>query len=204
MKKTTKGTIAAGAAVVLLLGTGGTLAFWNSTVDTGEPTTITAGNLALTQTGTPAWTIAHTDGTATPVADISAVRIVPGDTLVFSADYQIAAQGQNLAFEATVAEGAITAVDGADAADAALAGQLAQSAAFTINGEAGPTATIGHNSNAEGLYDVTIDVDLDWPFGAAGSPDVDNPAKTGQVDLSAFAVSVTQVDGAAAAADGTP
>lgn len=195
MKKITKGTIAAGAAVALLLGTGGTLAYWNSTVDTGGSTTITAGNLALSQTTPPNWSILAADGTETPVADISAVRVVPGDTLVFSAGYQIAAQGQNLSFEASVAEGAIAPVDGADPADTALATRLAQTAAFTIDGEPGPTATIDHTSNAEGLYDVTIDVNLDWAFGDDTSPDLDNPAKTGQVDLSQFAVSVAQVDG---------
>ncbi|GGE97850.1 alternate-type signal peptide domain-containing protein [Mycetocola zhadangensis] len=193
MKKITKGTIAAGAAVALLLGTGGSLAYWNSTVDVGTPAVISAGNLALTQTAAPAWTIVHTSGTSTPVADIAAVRVVPGDRLVFSADYSIAAQGQNLEFTATVAPGSITPVDAADPADVALAGDLAQTAAFTINGVAGPTATIAHNSNTAGTYAVTIDVDLNWAF--AGAPADDNASKTGQVNLSQFAVAVTQVDG---------
>lgn len=195
MKKITKGTIAAGAAVVLLLGTGGTLAYWNSTVNVGEPAVITAGNLALAQTAAPTWTIVHTSGETTAVADIAAVRIVPGDRLVFSADYAITAQGDNLVFEAGVAEGSIAPVDSADAADAQLATRLAQTATFTINGTDGATATIEHRSAAENTYPVTIDVNLDWPFGADGSPTADNPAKTGQVDLSQFAVTVTQADG---------
>lgn len=195
MKKITKGTIAAGAAVALLIGTGGTLAFWNDTVNVGAPAVITAGNLALTQTTAPAWTISHTDGTATAVADIAAVRIVPGDTLIFSAEYEVTAQGQNLVFAADVAPGAITPADAATPADVALAARLAETATFTINGVEGATATIEHRDNAEGVYDVAINVELDWAFGAAGSPDLDNPAKTGQVDLSQFAVSITQVDG---------
>ncbi|NUL49314.1 alternate-type signal peptide domain-containing protein [Cellulosimicrobium funkei] len=195
MKKITKGTIAAGAAVALLLGTGGTLAYWNSTVNVGTPSTITAGNLNLTQTAVPAWSISHTTGAETPVTDISSVRLVPGDTLTFSADYEIAAQGQNLAFTADVATGAITPVDEADAADTALATQLEETAVFTINGESVPTASIDHSSNTEGVYPVTIDLTLDWPFGDGTTPELDNPAKTGQVDLSQFAVSVTQVDG---------
>ncbi|WP_072314825.1 alternate-type signal peptide domain-containing protein [Agrococcus sp. Marseille-P2731] len=194
MKKITKGTIAAGAAVALLLGAGGTLAYWNDTVDVSDTAVITAGNLALSQTSAPAWTITHTDGTATAVADISAVRIVPGDQLTFSADYAIAAQGQNLVFEAGVAPGAIEAASAAPA-DVALASRLTETAAFTINGVAGSTAEIEHRSNTAGTYAVTIDVDLDWAFGDAASPALDNPAKTGAVDLSEFAVTVTQVDG---------
>ncbi|WP_413317401.1 alternate-type signal peptide domain-containing protein [Agrococcus sp. 1P02AA] len=194
MKKITKGTIAAGAAVALLLGAGGTLAYWNDTVDVSETAVITAGDLALTQASAPAWTITHTDGTATAVADISAVRIVPGDQLTFSADYVITALGQNLVVEAGVAPGAITAAS-TDAEDVALASRLAQTATFTINGVAGETATIEHRSNTEGTYDVTIDVDLDWAFGDAASPALDNPAKNGAVNLSEFAVTVTQVDG---------
>lgn len=195
MKNITKGTLAAGAAVVLLLGSGGTLAYWNSTVDVGAPAVISAGDLALTQTAAPTWAIAHTDGTQTAVADINAVRIVPGDRLIFSADYEIAAQGQNLVFTAGVAAGSISPVDAADPADAQLAERLEESATFTIDGAVGPTATIEHRSNERGVYDVVIDVELDWAFGDGTSPAVDNPAKTGQVDLSQFAVSVTQVDG---------
>ena len=196
MKKMTKGTIAAGAAVALMLGAGGsTLAYWNDTINVGTPTTITAGNLQLTQKTAPAWTIKHTSGAATAVADITAVRIVPGDQLVYTGTYTVTAQGQNLVFNAAVAPGSIAAADTAKANDVKLATRLTQTAAYTINGVAGPTATIKHKSNASGTYDVVIAVTLDWPFGAAGSPTDDNPAKLGQVNLSQFAVNVTQLDG---------
>jgi len=102
MKKTTKGALAASAALVLLLSTAGTPAYWNSTVPVGESAVITAGNLAVTQTGDPVWTIKHVEGAVTTVEDIDDVRIVPGDTLTFSADYEIAAEGDNLVIQASV------------------------------------------------------------------------------------------------------
>ena len=78
MNKATKGTIAAGAAVLLLLGTGGSLAYWNSTADLGGQT-ISAGQLKVVQDAavTPTWTIKHTSGAATAVTDIAAVKLVP-------------------------------------------------------------------------------------------------------------------------------
>lgn len=194
MNKITKGALAAGAAVALLIGTGTTLAYWNSTVNVGEPTVISAGDLRLAQTSAPTWTIAHTDGTETVVADLTSVRIVPGDRLVFGAEYQIAAQGRNLDISAVITEGSIAPVNPADTADVSLASNLVKSAAFTINGVAGSTATIQHRSDTTGTYNVVIDVTLDWSFGADGSQTDDNQAKTGQVNLSQFAVSVNQVD----------
>lgn len=47
MKKLTKGTIAAGVGVALLLGGGTTLAYWNDSVNMAG-STIQAGNLQLT------------------------------------------------------------------------------------------------------------------------------------------------------------
>lgn len=197
MKKLTKATIASSAAVVLLLGSGGTLAFWNDTVNVGSATTITAGNLQLTQKTAPNWVIKHTSGDETAVSDIAAVRIVPGDKLIYRGAYTVNAQGQNLSFTARVASGSIAPSSSDNTADKALSERLAQSAAFSINGQSGDTATIAHESNTAGTYDVTIDVTLDWPFDspAGTSPAQDNPAKRGSVNLSQFAVSVVQVDG---------
>ncbi|WP_040166408.1 alternate-type signal peptide domain-containing protein [Microbacterium gorillae] len=195
MKKVTKGAIAAGAAVALLLGTGGTFALWNDTVNVGSASVITAGNLALSQTTAPAWQIKHTSGSATAVADINAVRIVPGDQLIYTGAYTVTAQGQNLAFRAQVTPGAVTAATAANPADAKLAELLVQGATYTIDGVTGDTATIQHKSNTSGTYPVTISVTLTWPLGDVASAPADNAAKLGAVNLSQFAVSVTQVDG---------
>ncbi|MFT4134895.1 alternate-type signal peptide domain-containing protein [Microbacterium sp.] len=200
MKKTTKGVIATGAAIVLLLGGAGTLAYWNDSADLGESSTITAGTLTVVADGTPTWTIAHTSGAATAVADISAVRLVPGDVLTYTMPASITAQGQNLRFQVGLAGGAVAAAGG-DAEDTALAGRLTESAVFAVAG-ATPVGTGGdtfeHKSNTSSAYATTITATITWPFGAAGSPAADNPAKTGAVDLSGFALTVTQVDGSIA------
>lgn len=197
MKKLTKATIAAGGAVVLLLSSAGTLAYWNDTINVGAPASISAGELRLDQTKAPTWVITHTDGTETTVANLAAVRIVPGDKLTYRGAYTIHAQGQNLRFKADVANGSITPATAGNTADEALQTRLQQSATYSVNGVAGQTATIDHKKNAAGTYDVTIDVTLNWPFDApAGtSPAADNPAKLGVVNLSQFAVTVTQLDG---------
>lgn len=197
MKKMTKGVIATGVAVMLLLGGGGTLAYWNDTADLGGSNTITAGTLTVVATGTPAWQIEHTSGAVTDVADITAVRIVPGDVLLYSVPATITAQGQNLRFQVGLAGGSVAAVS-ASAADTALAGRLTDSAVFGVTG-ATPVGTGGdtfeHKSNTSSSYATTITATIAWPFGAAGSPADDNPAKTGAVDLANFALTVTQVDG---------
>lgn len=194
MKKLTKGTIAAGVGVALLLGGGTTLAYWNDSVNMAG-STIQAGNLQLTQTSTPTWQIKHTSGELVAVPDITAVRIVPGDQLVYTGDYNITAQGQNLAFKADITSGSIAPSDPADENDVKLSQRLAQSAAFSIDGQPGATSTIKHESNTSATYPVQISVTLDWPFGTAGDADpMDNVAKLGSVSLSDFAVGVTQVD----------
>ncbi|KAB1662502.1 hypothetical protein F8O01_00710 [Pseudoclavibacter chungangensis] len=105
------------------------------------------------------------------------------------------AQGDNLVIEAAVTPGAITAATAGDAEDTALASRLQQSATYTINGTTGATAIIQHRDAGTNSYGVTIAVTLEWPFGDASSPALDNPAKLGSVDLSDFAVTVTQLDG---------
>lgn len=196
MKKTTKGALASAVAVVLLLGGGSTLAYWNDTANLGGSNTITAGTLTVVANGTPTWTIQHTSGAATAVPNISAVRVVPGDILIYTVPANITAQGQNLRFQVGLAGGSVAAA-GANAADTALAGRLSNSAVFAVTG-ATPVGTGGntfeHKANSSSTYAATITATITWPFGAAGSPTADNPAKTGAVNLSNFALTVTQVD----------
>lgn len=192
MKKLTKGVIAAGGAVALLLSSGGTLAYWNDTINVGGPITITAGDLNAAQKSAPTWKIKHGKGEETVVPDISAVRIVPGDQLVYSSEYEITAQGRNLSFRANVAEGSITPASASSSADKALSAQLKKTPAFKINGTDGSTSTITHKKDASGTYPVKIDVTLNWP-GEASPATQSNPAKGGVVNLSQFAVTITQI-----------
>lgn len=200
MKKTTKGAFAGGVALLLLLGTGGTLAYWNDTADLTGQNSIVAGNLAVTeQTDEPTWTIQHTDGSAAPVEDITELFIVPGDQLSYTAGFNVTAQGQNLKFTTGLTDSSITPASSAEPADVALASRLVDSAEFAVNGGTtttpGTTFEIDHTDNIQGTYPITVTVTLTWPFGDGTSPALDNPAKLGQVDLSDFTLTVTQIDG---------
>lgn len=202
MKKTTKGTIAAGAALMLLLGTGGTLAYWNDSATLNGQNSITAGQLRVVQTGTPVWSIKHQTGTETTVSDITAVRIVPGDQLIYKGNYTVTAEGQNLAFKVDLAAGSIAGAT-AGAADTALAGRLTAATTFSVNGGAatqpGTAVTVAKPTGADNgvkTHTVAIAATITWPFGAdVASATADNPAKQGKVNLSQFALTVTQVAG---------
>lgn len=101
MNKLTKGAIAAAAGVALLLGGGGTLAYWNASTSVGAGT-IQSGNLAVATSGTGAWKDA--DG----AIDLDTFRAVPGDKLTFTQDLTITASGDNLLFTVGIARGAFT------------------------------------------------------------------------------------------------
>lgn len=206
MNKATKGTIAAGAAVLLLLGTGGSLAYWNSTADLGGQT-ISAGQLKVVQDAavTPTWTIKHTSGAATAVTDIAAVKLVPGDTLTYTGKFNVTAQGQNLAFTVKLAKGSIVAATtGNAAANSALATRLTNGATFTVNGGASTTAgtavTVNKPAadiNGVKTYPVNVTATIVWPFGDSNSPTLDNPAQLGAVSLNGFSLLIEQVDASA-------
>ncbi|NMM91769.1 hypothetical protein B2J88_47085 [Rhodococcus sp. SRB_17] len=91
MKKTTKAAIAAGAAALLLAGGAGTMASWNASTNAGAAQTVTAGSMAVEQTGTGTWTWG-TGGTFNPASD----KIVPGDVVKYTATYKIDLVGTNL------------------------------------------------------------------------------------------------------------
>lgn len=173
MKKTTKGAIAAATAAVLLMGGAGTLAYWGDTESiTGG--SITAGTLSLEAT-TPAagWTL-NGDALTTPLTD---VRMVPGDTLVYTGTWTIAATGDNLA--ATVD---MTGVD----VSGALAAEVDVTDTYTVEGIAlAPGDTITEDNDEDSLV-ATVTVDYD--FGTT----VDNDGQGLILDLSSAGVTLTQ------------
>lgn len=106
MNKFAKGSLAAGAGIVLLLGGAGTLAFWNSTADlTGG--TINNGTLALTATaGT--WT----EG-GEKLTDVEKFTMVPGDELTYTVNLDLNAQGDNIAGEIALDQSFVKISEGA-------------------------------------------------------------------------------------------
>lgn len=97
----TKAIIAIAAGAVLLLGGGTTLAYWSTqaTVDGG---TVSSGDLNLTLVDTPAWSLTPAGDASAPVADITAINIVPGDTVTLEQDVTLALVGDSLIADLTV------------------------------------------------------------------------------------------------------
>jgi alternate signal-mediated exported protein len=93
MKKTTKGALAIGAGVVLLVGGGGTLAVWNQTAESNAGT-VQAGELGLTA-GTGQWTSGE------DAVDLASYRVVPGDKLTYTQPVHVTLDGDKLQAELT-------------------------------------------------------------------------------------------------------
>ncbi|WP_403024171.1 alternate-type signal peptide domain-containing protein [Salinibacterium sp. GXW1014] len=191
MNKLLKGSIAGAAGIALLLGGAGTLASWNSSVsaaNTGSSATITAGTLNVQakagSNGT--WTVKHGTGAPQTVANIATFRAVPGDQLTFSRDFTVTATGDNLEAELALSGSAISVPSSPTTADTSLANLLGSSATFAVNGTSGSTLAV----NA-GTTDVTVSATITFPNGAAGA---ENGAMAGRVDLSGFAVTVSQTN----------
>lgn len=194
MKKLTKGAIAAAAGVTLLLSGGGTLAFWNDSVNAGEQVKLTAGNLQFKTPAAPTWTytpVVGTVQTGLTTTQVAALRLSPGDKLTSTGTYQITAQGNGLKFSVGIAGGSIAPASSANANDVKLAAQLTNSATYKVNNVAGATGTITHTSATATDYPVEIAVTITWPFGTTTADD--NLAKLGAVNLAQFAVTATQL-----------
>lgn len=96
MNRISKGAVAVGLGVVLLLGGGGTFAYWNASVaSTGG--TIAAGNLDLKANGAGIWT--DRNGAA---VDITSYKVVPGDLLTYTQKLDVTLVGNKIAANLTV------------------------------------------------------------------------------------------------------
>lgn len=196
MNKTTKGTIAAGAAVLLLLGTGGSLAYWNSSLDLGTHS-ISAGQLKVTQQ-TAGWERITYGAVTGEKVNPSEIKLVPGDKLQYTGVYNIAAEGRNLAFQVSLKNGSIEGAS-ASAADQKLKDLLQPTATFKVNnqnwtpGTAFPVSKADPTSDGKKDHKVEITATLEWPLN--GDPASDNVAQGGSVDIKGFALNIEQVAG---------
>jgi alternate signal-mediated exported protein len=96
MKNQTKGIVAAGAGVALLLG-GSTFALWSDSAS-APGGTITSGNLDVEAVSPVAWWDVSPDRVSSPhvIENLDTWRIVPGDTIAGLAGLDIALEGDNL------------------------------------------------------------------------------------------------------------
>jgi len=119
MKNTLKGSSAALAAAILLLGGAGSLAYWND-ADSIAGATINSGQLELGTATDSGWVL--DGGTA-----YTNQKLVPGDTLTKTVTIDLVAKGQHLGADLAVGTPSW-------AASNELTGQLAPTATFKVNG----------------------------------------------------------------------
>src|SRR4051812_5239895 len=107
MNKLVKGAIAGAAGIVLLMGGAGSLAYWNDSANAGPASgsnTITAGTLTITAANAGTWTkgMYNNAGTQTvapaTIASLAAVKVVPGNKLVYTQNFNVVGTGDDLFF----------------------------------------------------------------------------------------------------------
>ena len=113
MRNSAKGVLAAGAAVALLVGGGGTLAFWTETqpisggaLNTGHLNIVTDG----INTGCGVWQLDSGESVALTYADGD--PLVPGDVLTRECNYTIEAVGNHLRATVGISAPNFSGVDG--------------------------------------------------------------------------------------------
>lgn len=181
MNKFAKGSLAAGAGLVLLLGGAGTLAYWNSEIDLagGE---VSNGSLELTADTTAL-------GKAGPVA------LVPGDVQTFSTELTLLAEGDNIQGTVELADETIRYFDAEGVETPALADNydveiaLAETPAEGISAEEGTIVF-----TQAGKYTLDVDVTVSLPYGTA----VDNSTQGASIDLENVSFVATQTPAAGA------
>ncbi len=178
MKKSMKGTIAIAAGIALLLGGGGSLAYWQGTASTSSAT-IQTGELSVSLTSGATWQVKR-GATTTPIANISTFKMVPGDQVIYTVPFQTVAAGTNLTAGGTIAWGGYSSIPA----------HLTSTATGTYNSTAisGTTFTVVPNATANGSLVFT----LTWPFGANATNDTAAATMNQNWNLGATTVTVTQ------------
>ncbi|MGW9627519.1 alternate-type signal peptide domain-containing protein [Microbacterium sp. NPDC055521] len=173
MNKTTKGTIAVAAAIALLMGGAGTLAYWQDSA-TAAAATITTGKLDVEIPKGCEWKVTNSGASAT-INKIADFRMVPGDTVTCTVGFSTLATGDNLQAKAEI--------------DWAGHGELPAEMVATASGTYN-NATINALSFdvAKGAAGGQFLFSLNWPLGTT-------PSQAGmgkQIDLAAATVTVSQ------------
>lgn len=155
--------IVAGAAGAALLLTGGTYALWNDSAE-APGGTITAGNLEVAAVGEAAWTDQSADRTDQGhVIDLTAFKIVPGDTIAGSFGFDLGLQGDNMVASLSVTGQGLTGdlADGLEATYTVKQGTtvIGTSTGDLSTGVAVQLASADNANNAAGL--PTVDTALD-------------------------------------------
>ncbi|MGK9147660.1 alternate-type signal peptide domain-containing protein [Plantibacter flavus] len=166
MNRFTKGTIAIGAAVALLLGGAGSLAYWQQT------DTISSGSLSF-QTGElklitqgETWTINGVSKTRDEAADM---RLVPGSTVVYTKQYSVDKTADDLHVTFSAAIGGLNAVniDETDVTTDAFDGVIVPS--VQITGDPVQYTSTPGEVYLKSAGSILVTITLAWPYGSADS-----------------------------------
>lgn len=198
MNKATKGAIAAGAAAVLLLGGLGSLAVWNDSETLGGGT-ITSGDLSLELVpNTAAWVDASDDvngGVDLPIADIANFRVVPGDVVAYTAQFDIKAEGNNLTANLTADTANVTAGTDSDELLAAITTSVSATSptlgALPTTGT-GAAVITAPNTAAEDQR-ITVRVEFAFDVTTGDAPGSGDDAQNQNINLSNFTLDLTQI-----------
>lgn len=165
MNKMTKGALATGLGVALLIGGGGSLAVWNTSAQASAGQ-IVAGNMGL-QAAAGTWT--NSAGTnVTTKMTAGTYRIVPGDTLSFTQPVSVTLSGDLMKAKLTVTDDALTTdrtfnaanytvspITIKDSASNPIAGQV-----LTANGTYTASVTFTFKESTTGLQDASAKYDF--------------------------------------------
>lgn len=171
MKKSTKGTLAASAAAVLLLGGFGTHAAWSDGQDVAG-TDINTGHLKLVTVSCGDWEL--TVGGITSTYDAATHLVVPGDLLTRVCTFKVDVAG---AVQATLSAGAPAVMDGATAAP-----DLVATATFTDHSDG---STITGSTVLTNNQQIDAEVTVSLPAGSATSASQDLTATLDTVTVTA-------------------
>ena len=193
MNKFAKGSLAAGAGLVLLLGGAGTLAYWNDSehLDGG---TINTGSLTLDQ---------PTDAESGWDQEIEIW--VPGDKATYTTTLTLEAEGDNIQGNIVLDPSSIVFTGGKDATEAELAEQFDVEVEFgtaTITGGEGDL-TPGDDTvvstfdsgtfDGPGTYKIPVSVTVEMPFSDPDDPDTaNNSAQGAEINFSELSFTATQ------------
>ncbi|CAB4719058.1 MAG: alternate-type signal peptide domain-containing protein [Actinobacteria bacterium] len=138
MRKELKGTIALAGAAAVLVGGGGTLAYWNATGTLTGPPAVESGELKLLNASCGAGTgwVFDAGEVTNAHAYVSGDKLVPGDVLTKVCTFDIVAVGEHLRATATASGGA---------GSGPLSSSLILAPSFTIGGASASSITEANN-----------------------------------------------------------
>lgn len=193
MNKLTKGSLATGAGLVLLLGGAGTFMSWNAG-DKTDGGTISTGHLTVSAEEAPEWSV-NSGSTMTTATMEKTYLAAPGDTIVYEVPISVNVAGDNLRATLQATSGGLTG-DGLATAFGASEVQVDLIPAVEDEDFFG-TATDGVYALEEGSGEATARITLQFANGAVGA---ENAAMNQNIELGDLTVALTQTSSAAAPA----